>query len=204
MHWYAFQVRPQKERAASEVFRGHGLVPYVPMRERMCLINRHRKVRAPRQFPILPGVVFVGMDDPLSPELLWRLVRCRDPERQFVDQAKPDGVSDRTWQWLNTRAALEEVSPILALISSAGATEIRHDHIMRMVEANGDVEAEVLRRVEKRFEVGELVTMGPQTLWPGQQSVIVEISGRKAKLMAQMLGGEVPVTLSVDDLEACA
>lgn len=174
--WYAFSVRPQKENAASEVLRRYGFVAYVPMRERLVLVNRHRKTREARRFPIVPGVVFAGRDHEIDAEILWRVLG-----------------RDR-WNVVNA---------ITALVSVGGQCEIPAYQIKRMVKANGDDEREVMRvRVEKRFHEGELVRVMDGSPWEGFVAPVEEIRGERARLMLHLFGRETPADISLDLLEA--
>lgn len=178
-HWYAFSVRPQQERAASDILSDHGLTPYVPMREKLCIVNRHRKTRERRRLPILSGVVFAGAQAPLAPELLWRV----------LGHCKTDIASLRR--------------PITALITVGGVSEIPMEQIQRMVKRNGDDEREAMWvRVEKRFHEGEVVRVVGDSPWAGFTAPVEEIRGHRARLMLELFGRETPADVSLDLLEA--
>lgn len=203
--WYAFSVRPQKEAAASEVLRRHGFVAYVPMRERLVLVNRHRKTRERRRFPIVPGVVFAGRDHEIDAEILWRVLgRQRDgPSEALRGAHKPDSMSRQEWGRIIETRTSEPLRPVTALISIGGQCEIPAYQIKRMVKANGDDEREVMRvRVEKRFHEGELVRVMDGSPWHGFVAPVEEIRGQRARLMLHLFGRETPADISLDLLEA--
>lgn len=72
LEWYALMVSSQREFAAAHGLEEAGVAVFCPTRTRWVRIRRPGRDRVERQFPLMPGYVFIGMDDPSQ----WAEARC--------------------------------------------------------------------------------------------------------------------------------
>lgn len=69
-HWYALLTPPQKERAARQYLRTHGMHSFFPSEERCSVVRGKKRCR---EAPIVPGYVYVRFTrDPQ-----WDVIRAR-------------------------------------------------------------------------------------------------------------------------------
>lgn len=61
--WLILTVPPSKERAAEVMLSAAGLTIFLPTEMRMRRVSRHANRREPREYPSLPGYVFLGIRD---------------------------------------------------------------------------------------------------------------------------------------------
>lgn len=80
LEWYALSVASQRERAVFHELDDIGVVPFCPMMTRNVRVSPFSKRREERQFPKIPGYVFVGFQGPED----WWLVKDVDRVRGRV------------------------------------------------------------------------------------------------------------------------
>lgn len=174
-YWYAFTVKPHKERAACLVAERLGLVGYFPTEKRK---PHRRSKRGPESTdkPIVTGVVFVALPHRATPYDLHALIRPLD-RYKLSPFIRAHGPTD------------------------GEPSEIPYQQIEDMVQRNQDLAELALARARGEltaFEAGERVrvTQGPLT---GFSGLVRECKGYRAQLVLDMLGA---VDVSVDHLMA--
>ena len=60
LRWTAFRVMSQREKSAVEALKRRGYSLFYPVEIKKVKISRHAKRKEPREFPIIPGYLFLG------------------------------------------------------------------------------------------------------------------------------------------------
>ena len=178
-HWYAMTTRPRKEGAACQMATDYGLTPYVPMNEKLVIVNRHTKRRELRSYPIVSGLVFVAFGGKVEAEDVHRLVR---PGAKIQ-------------------------SPFIGIVGNGvDPVEIPHEQIMRMVRRNADQAALAMAPANgtaRRFSTNDRVRVedGP---FMGITGLVVEPSGERAKVLLPLFGSDTLTEIHVAALSMAA
>lgn len=204
-HWYALTTKPRSEQAACARAEHFGFRTYVPMCEKKVMVNRHTKERKPKSFPMLPGIIFVGAEQEITPSLLMALI---EPLRASIPLGYgdcPKRLDRAQWASFGLSVRNRKISPITGIIGNGDEPGLIHnDAIERMKKKNADQDAAAAAR-----ERGEIEVYKPETTvrilegpFEGFNGLVVVAKGHRAKIMASVFGGEVPVELSIEHIEA--
>ena len=172
INWYAAVVKRQKEREVCDQLRASGFCGYVPRKRKKVLVGRRPKQWEEREVPLLRGVVFVAS----------RSVLAADP-----------------YAW----RAVVETDHVRYLIGAGQPKVIPRHQIKTMLAERGENEKTLMRGAADvpTFEPDQLVTMKAGA-FSGLSATVRELRGRRAMVLAQMLGGERMIEVDARDLVA--
>ena len=191
-HWYAAIVRRQREAAACAALQAAGFVAYVPMETRIRRQPRKRISTRPNRFappttetvevPVVHGILFLGAPTRLASDLgtWWRLMQLRYPNS--ADAVLRSIYGNGGWPGEISEG---EIEAMLAKRDKRVADLLRPDAALYAPKTD-------VRLTAGAFE-GLRATV--RELKPGTHRYIV---------MAQLLGGDVPVEVDEADIQPWA
>lgn len=198
-HWYAVTVRRGRERAACDALSAQGIVAYTPMETVERRTPRRRISRRPLrhrpavvetvEMPVIRGIAIIGTPGDLARDhaLWWGLMQIAYPWRR--DQGARAGTPDET--------------VVRAIYGSAGVpAAIPERQIAAMLAARDLRVSDLLAGGRPAFSPGEPVRLLAGA-FQGLSATVKELrpGTHRYIVMADLLGGEVPLEVDEADIE---
>ena len=180
--WYALCVPPQRELVVEKILANAGFAVFVPLRMEYRFANRAgrgRREKIERKYPIIPRIVFIGMNGHTPG--WWGVLRFRIVTSIIGRGNIPAVIPHDTRPATNTMPERPGLRHLIWRYNEGQFMAPSHQQYMV---------------TQREFEVGDLVQTDDE-LFVGR---VVELSGNMATVFIELFGGTTKADINIEKL----